>query len=285
MKITDIELLLINADLGLTGKDGLKRYWRPIIVKVNTDEGIYGLGEVSLAYGRGFNAGFGATKDLAPMVIGMDPFDTEAIWNKMMMCTFWGQGGGGAFFGGMSAIDMACWDIKGKALNVPLYKLLGGKCRSELRCYASQIQFGWGKEYAGLTEKIQYADAALAAIEDGYDAIKVDIFEFDYFGNMKLLPLRGHVRQEHINMGIERLEAIRNAVGPDVDIIIENHGETDVTTAIQLGEILKPYNIMYYEEVNTPMNAKLTKHIKDHCEIPLAGGERVFGRYHYVPFF
>ncbi|MCE5234983.1 MAG: mandelate racemase/muconate lactonizing enzyme family protein [Clostridiaceae bacterium] len=283
MKITSIEVLLINADLGLTGKDGLKRYWRPIIVKVNTDEGIYGLGEVALAYGRAFNAGAGMVKDLAPMVIGLDPFDTEAIWNRMMMCTFWGQGGG-IYFAGMSGIDMALWDIKGKALGVPVYKLLGGKCRDELRCYASQIQFGWGEKYKGLTETQQYADAARAAIEDGYDAVKVDLMEFDPQGNMKLLPLRGHIRNKDMDMAIERLAAIREAIGPDADIIIENHGETDVTTAIQMSREMKPFNIMFYEEVNTPMNAKLTRMVKEHCELPLAGGERIYGRYHYIPF-
>lgn len=285
MKITSVEVLMIKADLGLTGKDGLKRYWRPIIVKVNTDEGIYGLGEVALAYGRGFHAGAAAVRDLAPMIIGMDPFNTEAIWNRMMMSTFWGQGGGGAFFGGMSGIDIALWDIKGKALGLPLYMLLGGKCRDELRCYASQIQFGWGAEYKGLTEAQQYAEAARAAVEDGYTAVKVDIMEFDYEGKMKLLPLRGNLRRQDIDMGIERLAAIREAVGPNVDIIIENHGETDVTTAIQLAKEMEPFNIMYYEEVNTPMNAKLTRMVKDKCSIPLAGGERIFGRYHYVPFF
>ena len=285
MKITNVEVLMIKADLGLTGKDGFKRYWRPIIVKVNTDEGIYGLGEVSLAYGRAFHAGVGAVKDLAPMIIGKDPFDTEAIWNSMMMRTFWGQGGGGVYFGGMSGIDIALWDLKGKALGVPVYKLLGGKCRDSLRCYASQIQFGWGAKYQGLTETEQYAEAARAAVEDGYDCVKVDIMEFDPVGNMKMLPLRGHLRAQDIDMGIKRLAAIREAVGPNVDIIIESHGETDVTTAIQLAKEMEPYNIMYFEEVNTPMNAKLTKCVKDHCNIPLAGGERIFGRYHYVPFF
>ena len=152
-------------------------------------------------------------------------------------------------------------------------------------CYASQIQFGWGKEYRGLTETEEYAEAARAAIEDGYDAVKVDLLEFDPQGNMKLLPLRGHLRNQYIDMAVERLAAIREAIGPDADIIIENHGETDVTTAIELARHLEPFNIMYYEEVNTPLNAKLSKSIKDHCNIPLAGGERIFGRYAFVPFF
>ena len=113
MKITNIELLKINQPLPY--KDGTMHPYCPILIKINTDEGISGLGEVGMAYGVGASAGYGMAKDLAAMIIGRDPMRIEKIWDDMMHKTFWGQGGGTAIFGGMSAIDMALWDIKGKA--------------------------------------------------------------------------------------------------------------------------------------------------------------------------
>ena len=138
MKITSIDIIDVANDFSsATSK------WRPVVVKVNTDEGISGFGEVGLAYGVGASGGFGMAKDLGQILIGMDPMCNEAIWEKMLRKTFWGQGGGGIFSAAMSGLDLAMWDIKGKALGVPVYQLLGGKTRSKIRAYASQLQFGW----------------------------------------------------------------------------------------------------------------------------------------------
>ncbi len=120
MKITSIDIIDVANDFSsATSK------WRPTVVRVNTDEGISGFGEVGLAYGVGASGGIGVAKDLSALLIGMNPMDTEAIWEKMLRKTFWGQGGG-IFSAAMSGLDIAMWDIKGKALNVPLYVLLGG---------------------------------------------------------------------------------------------------------------------------------------------------------------
>lgn len=284
MRITSVEILLINARLDYGGSDGRSRPWRPIILKVNTDEGIYGYGEVAMCYGVGATAGWGMAKDLARMIIGKDPMDNERIWDDMMKKTFWGQGGGTAVFGGMSGIDMALWDIKGKALGVPVYQLLGGKCRDSLRVYASQIQFGWGSRWTGLTTPEQYAETARLAVDMGYDALKVDLLEIDPQGGVKTIDLCGVLPARVARMGIERLEAIREAVGPDVDIIVENHAETDVTSAIQFGRLIAPYNIMYYEEPVMPLNPKAMSWVKDKVDIPLAAGERMYSRWGYLPF-
>ena len=124
MKITQVTIYHVHKR-PTTGQ-------RPILVRVDTDEGIYGVGEVGLAYGVGGAAGAAMVKELAARIIGKDPFQTERIWEDFFKHTFWGQGGGTVVFSGISAIDIALWDIKAKALGVPLYQLLGGKTRE--RC-------------------------------------------------------------------------------------------------------------------------------------------------------
>ena len=282
MKITSVDIIDVANDLqSSTSK------WRPVVVKINTDEGICGYGEVGMAYGVGASAGFGMAKDLAKLTIGMDPMQNEAIWDKMQKKTFWGQGGGTVVSAGMSAIDIALWDIKGKALNVPVYQLLGGKCRDSVRTYASQLQFGWGKAKAKsiLVEPKQYADAALQALADGYDSIKVDVNEMDEFGNVKKRNLCGHQPQKVLRVGYDRLKAMREAVGPDVDIIVEAHALTDTTSAIQFGQMIEELGVFFYEEPVMPLNPKQMKKVADNVNIPIAAGERVYTRWGFRPFF
>ncbi len=282
MKITSVDIIDVANDLqSSTSK------WRPVVVKINTDEGICGYGEVGMAYGVGASAGYGMAKDLAKLTIGMDPMQNEAIWDKMQKKTFWGQGGGTVVSAGMSAIDIALWDIKGKALNVPVYQLLGGKCRDSVRTYASQLQFGWGKAKAKsiLVEPKQYADAALQALADGYDSIKVDVNEMDEFGNVKKRNLCGPLSQKVLRVGYDRLKAMREAVGPDVDIIVEAHALTDTTSAIQFGKMIEELGVFFYEEPVMPLNPKQMKKVADNVNIPIAAGERVYTRWGFRPFF
>lgn len=282
MKITSVDIIDVANDLqSSTSK------WRPVVVKINTDEGICGYGEVGMAYGVGASAGYGMAKDLAKLTIGMDPMQNEAIWDKMQKKTFWGQGGGTVVSAGMSAIDIALWDIKGKALNVPVYQLLGGKCRDSVRTYASQLQFGWGKAKAKsiLVEPKQYADAALQALADGYDSIKVDVNEMDEFGNVKKRNLCGPQPQKVLRVGYDRLKAMREAVGPDVDIIVEAHALTDTTSAIQFGQMIEELGVFFYEEPVMPLNPKQMKKVADNVNIPIAAGERVYTRWGFRPFF
>lgn len=282
MKITSVEIMLIDHPLPTSS--GTPRPWKPIIVKINTDEGLYGLGEVGLAYGVGATAGWGMSKDLAGMLTGKNPMDTERIWDDMMKKTFWGQGGGTAVFGGISGIDMALWDLKGKALGVPVYQLLGGKAQKSLRTYASQLQFGWNTvRREALTQPEEYARAALDAVEDGYQAVKVDPLIFSPDGK-SMDNYVGLLPYDVANMAVERVAAIRQAVGPKVDIIVECHAFTDTTNAIQLGRMYEPLNIMFMEEVNTPLNPELTKCVKDSLRIPIASGERIYSRWGYLPF-
>ena len=287
MKITSVDVYMQDYNLG-----GF------VTIKVNTDEGISGFGEAGLSYGNCSNAAFGQCKDFAKLIIGMDPFNTEEIWNHLHRHTFWGMGGGVVVTSAMAAIDTACWDIKGKKLGVPVYKLLGGKTNKKLRAYASQLQFGWRKiieEKDALTllyDPQDYFDAVKDALSEGYTAVKIDpVFAptdkkemqevFSTQGNQ----VRGCYRNIDLQRSVERIAAAREAGGDDMDIIIEIHSLLDANTASELGKALETYHIMYYEEPTSPENPDLFKFIQKNCTLPLATGERVYTRWGFRPFF
>lgn len=257
----------------------------PIGCRIYTDEGIYGDGEAAISYGVGAHAAAGMIQDLARLIIGMDPLDIEVIWNKLHKSTFWGQNGGPIVFSGISALDVALWDIKGKSFNVPVYKLLGGKQRTSLRTYASQIQSGFGPAHVTMTSPEDYAEIAKQVVREGYDALKIDFLCFDRDGSM--IPLDKklcRLDEETLAIGVERVEAVREAVGPKVDIIVENHSNLDALSAIQFSQAIEKYNIMYFEEPNTP-SPKTARFISEKTNIPIANGERIYTRWQYAPYF
>lgn len=281
--------------------------FNPVIIRINTDQGISGIGEVGLAYGKGSQAAVGMIKDLAPMFIGKDPMDMEALWEMIFRGTFWGMGGGPVIYGALSALDIACWDIRGKALKAPVYELLGGKCKNSVRAYASQIQFDWGIHYKALKTPEEYAEAARHALAEGYDCVKVDPIMLDHNGNRPhalrgLNPsaedaagdgafeshtwnLFGILTEDQLQMAVDRVAAVRKAVGSKIDIIIEIHSYLGVNSAIQLGRALEPFKIFYYEEPVHPLNIDNMARVARDVKIPVASGERIYTRWGYRPFF
>ncbi|MBR1672306.1 MAG: mandelate racemase/muconate lactonizing enzyme family protein, partial [Fretibacterium sp.] len=228
---------------------------------------------------------FGMIQDLAQIIIGMDPLDNEVIWEKLYKSTFWGQNGGPVIFSAISALDTALWDIRGKFFKVPVYQLLGGKMRSRLRSYASQLQFGWDDRKIPALSVEDYVRNAKKAVAEGYDAIKFDFFTYDPDGHRycaeettrRLIP-------RHFNIVVGRLAAVREAVGPDVDIIMENHAYIDAQGAVQLGRAAEEFNVMYFEEPCTP-TPEMTKFVAERVRVPISQGERVYSRWGYAPYF
>jgi L-alanine-DL-glutamate epimerase-like enolase superfamily enzyme len=282
MKITSVEIFDIDGNRHISGG----ATWNPVCVKVNTDEGISGYGEVGVAYGDGSKAGAGIARDYARHLIGKDPLASEKIWLDIFRGSFWAQGNGAVEMAGLSAYDIALWDIKGKVCGVPIYQLLGGKTNKKLRAYASQIQFNWHTaEEEILYKKEQYADVTKRAMDEGYDCVKVDPVIFDEKGVPFGWNTHGVVSQKLIRTACERVETIRKTGGDDLDIIIELHSFTDAVSAIQLGKALEPFHIFYYEEPVMPMNPDMMKLVADNVHIPLASGERIYSRWGYAPFF
>ena len=278
MKITKVDVLHLKTNL----KNG---HWRPIVCRIYTDEGIYGDGEAALAYGESQIAAFGIVQNFAKLIIGMDPLQHEVIWDKLYRTTFWGQNGGPVIFAGISAIDIALWDIKGKYYNAPIYELLGGKRREKLRTYASQLQFSWGPDIIPQRTPDDYAREAKKAVAEGYDAIKIDFFTFKPDeGNFNDNDRLGLLSPEYLQMYEARVKAVREAIGPNVDLIIENHSFTDSQSAAQLGNLVKKYNIFYFAEPSTP-TPQLSKFVHDETGLPIANGERIYTRWQYIEYF
>lgn len=285
MKITNVEAFVLGSNPCEENPYG----WRPIGCRIHTDEGIFGDGEAAICYGYGAPAAYGMIRDLAKKLIGLDPLNIDAIWDMMYNTTFWGQNGGPIIFAGISAIDIALWDIKGKFYNAPLYMLLGGKHRDKLRAYASQLQLGWpeqGTKFYQLCPKPEdYARNVKLAVAEGYDAVKIDFFQteldgkqMDYRKQKGLLPLK------LLEVIDQRMAAAREAAGPYVDIIVENHSLPDANGAVQIAKIAEKYNIFYFEEPNTP-SPKTLRYIERNVNVPISNGERLYTRWQYAPYF
>lgn len=264
MKITDVEIYAVH--IPRTG-----HAWNPVIVRINTDQGISGVGEVALAYGVGHTAGVGMVRNIAEQfLIGADPSRIEQLWDTVYRQTFWAQGGGPVVFGGLSGIDEALWDIKGKALGVPVYELLGGRCHDQLWVYAN----GW---YMGCATPDDYATAAKRVVSDGFTAMKFDPFAIGPDG-VWVYPKRALTR-ERADLAFDRVQAVRDAVGPKVEILVEVHGNLGTTSAIQMGKRLEALDPFFYEEPVDALNVECMRKVAENVDIPIAAGERLYTRY------
>jgi galactonate dehydratase len=265
LKITEIKIYLANP--------GVRR---PILVKVLTDEGIHGVGEAALAYGTGQTAAAGMIKDLAEKtVLGKDPFRIEAIWADMYDDSFWTKGGGPVVFAGISAIEIALWDIKGKALNVPIYEMLGGKCRDSVPVYAN----GWSYY---CVEPKDFARQAKRVVADGYKALKMYPLASPK-GEGKQTTLQ-HVKRRTItreaeDLAVERVCAVRDAIGPQIDLMIDLSCELTTEAVIRLARRLLAFNLLFIEEPVDAFDVDALEKVSKAVAIPIAVGERLYTRY------
>lgn len=259
--------------------------WNPVFVRITTDEGIQGVGEAGLAYDLGHSAAAAMIKEIAEeMLIGFDPFKTELLFNRMLRESFWGLGGGPVIYAAMSAIDTALWDIKARALEVPVHQLIGGKQRDQLRTYASQLQFDWDEyERKTLFDPHDYAIATEKVIAQGYDSVKVDPMMFDEKGDT-VFDCTNLFSQKHLKLVRARLQAIRDVLGDEGDIIFECHSLPGVSSALQLGEIAEEFNCLYFEEPVNYLNSTLHRPLKEKLNVPIAAGERLYLRHGVRPY-
>ncbi len=238
MKITNLKTFVVGNPW---------KNW--VFVKVETDEGLTGLGEAT--GGLKTLPIEAEVHELSRFVIGADPLQPEKLWQQMYKGVFLNSSPA------LSAIECACWDILGKSLNAPVWQLLGGKHRPKLRVYAN----GW---YKGPRDPAFFAEAAIAVVEKGYTALK-----FDPFGKAYRF-----IEPDEERLSLSLVRAVREAVGDNVDLLIEAHDRFSVSTAIRLGRALAEFHPMWLETPVMSTDIAATIEVARAIPVPVAAGER-----------
>jgi galactonate dehydratase len=257
LKITKVTPFVLGTD------------WRNLtFVKVETDEGLVGIGETRSLNKDEALQGY-LSEAVQRYVIGADPFEIERLVQRMYRGDF-GRAGEIAMTGN-ALIELACWDIMGKALNQPVYRLLGGAVRERIPAYAN----GW---YTVERTPQEFRNAATRVVRRGYRALKFDPFGAGFYELERAEKMRS----------IELVEAVRDAVGPDVELLIEMHGRFNPATAIELMNSLAQFKPSWFEEPVPPENLPALKRVAEataQLGIPLATGERIHTLYEYRELF
>ncbi len=230
---------------------------RWLFLKVQTDEGIFGWGE-PIVEGRADTVSM-AVQEMMEFLIGKDPRDIEQHWNTLYRGGFYR--GGPVFMSALSGIDQALWDIKGKSFGVPIYELMGGKTREKIKVYS------W---IHGETSQ-EIVQAAKQARQEGFSAVKM-------IGSNEMQIVDTYRKIEWV---LERVAAIRDALGYSVDIGIDFHGRVHKPMAKVLAKELEAYHPMFIEEPVLPENNEALKEIAGLTSIPIATGERMFSRWQF----
>ncbi len=244
MKITGYKTFLVDAHRA-----------NYIFVKLYTDKGYEGLGEATVEWNE--KAVVGAIEELGEFLIGKDPFATEHLVSTMHRNSYWRTGV--ILRSALSGMEAAMLDIKGKALGVPVYELLGGKHRDTVPCYGN----GW---FSGAKTPEDFAKKAAEAVAMGFRGLKWDPFGAAYLEMDR--PAR--------NRAIEIVEAVRAAVGPDIDLMIEAHGRLNVPTAIAMARALAKFEPRWFEEPVPPESIDALADVRANSPIAIATGERYF---------
>jgi galactonate dehydratase len=274
MKITSIRPWLIRSSAS---------YWGEFLfVEVSTDEGITGWGEITTTTKIANRALTAMLRQIDKMMVGEDPAQIERLWHKLFR-SFTYMGSRGAAVECLSAIDIALWDIRGKALGKPIYELLGGAVRDEIALYTHPDQ-----------RKFTSKEGVVAEIRDivksGHTALKFD--PFPYQG----LHVDGKAREQregYLDGGMTRKDEreaaeltalIRETAGPDIEVLIDAHGRFDVPTAIRLCRSLEEAgNIDWFEEPCPPESINALKQVREKVNAAISWGERGHTKWDFVP--
>lgn len=242
MKITGIKVYTVKP--------------RWIFIKISTDEGIDGWGE--MISGTKTETVVAGAHELGERIIGRNPFEIERIWQELHRSFFRGGPINGTI---ISGIEMALWDIKGKALNVPVYELLGGAARDRIMVYS----------WIGGDRPDDVVREAIDRRDRGFKAIKMNATEELHYIDS----------YDKIQGVVDRVKSIREALGDDFGIAVDFHGRVHKPMAKVLAKALEPYNPMFLEEVVLPENEEAFREVANHVVTPLATGERLYTRWEF----
>jgi len=236
-----------------------------------SDEGLVGYGEASNYPGS--DLVIEGCKLMRKFLIGEDPSDIDRIWHRLFRYHTY-LGSRGVLCSIIGGIDIALWDLKGKALGRPVYDLLGGAHHESILLYT----------HADGDAPDEFASDARSLVEEGYTAIKTDPFSIARRSFSERFT-SGEVSKEVENFGVESFAAIREAVGSDIDILFDAHGSYNVPTAIRLTKRLAPYNLDWIEEPVPAESYKALAQVRGMSALPICVGERLFTRYDFIPIF
>jgi galactonate dehydratase len=259
MRITGVRTVVVNAQM---------RNW--VFVKVETDQdGLWGWGEASLEWKT--RAVAGAVEDFAPMLVGEDPSRIEHLYQKMYRQSFWRVGVIG--MSAISGIDQALWDIRGKALDQPVYKLLGGAVRDRVRMYT---HLGGGDMRAVYETQLApdpepMVELARQVVARGYTAVKV----------LLTPPTECLSRSVEIRSAERFMGALRGALGDGIDIMVDCHGRHSPANAIEFCRALAPFRPYFVEEPVPPENVDAMVEVRRASPVPIATGERLVSRFEF----
>ncbi|MBF4695780.1 galactonate dehydratase [Fusibacter ferrireducens] len=233
---------------------------RWIFVKLSTDEGIEGWGE--MISGTKTRAVVAGAEEMGAYLIGRNPFEIERLWQEMYKTFFRGGPINSTI---VSGLEMALWDIKGKAYNMPVYEFLGGKARDRIKIYS----------WIGGDRPDDVAKQALERKNQGFSAIKMNATEELHYVDS----------YEKIEAVVNRVASIREACGSSFGIAVDFHGRVHKPMAKVLARALEPYQLMFMEEVVLPENEEAFREVARHVSTPLATGERLTSRWQYKNIF
>jgi galactonate dehydratase len=266
MEITEIDTQLVRAR-GATGeRESSVNHWHFCIVRVQTDEGITGVGEAT-APGME-RATEMAVHDLGRHVVGRDPRNVEGHWDRMYNGYAWNWGP--VSLTALSGIEMALWDLLGKYHDARVCDLLGGPQRERVKVYANGA---WKSE--GTPE--EFAEKVAERRDAGYDVVKFDPF---YHEGERAIPT-GKQRE----LAEERLTAVRDRVGDDVELGIEAHGVMSPQWAVECAKLVEPFDPLFFEEPVPPENPDAMRRVRDRVNVPIATGERLLTTFDYRDLF
>jgi galactonate dehydratase len=255
LKITDVKCAYVRGGSRL-------------FVKIHTNQGIWGCGEgVDATPGT-----YHLVKRFSGMLAGKSPLDVHRLYEDMRRAGVFAGAQAGMYVAVLSAVETALWDLAGKALGLPVYQLLGGKFRDRIRVYCDTALYE-----RRLPTPEDFVRAAREAVEMGFTAVKFDLDERD--DPKKYDAYNWTASPGELRRMVDQIAAVREAVGPDVDICVDMHGRYDTVTGMQVAKRLEPFNLMWLEEPIPAENVEAYRRIAESTSTPICAGEN-----HYLAY-
>ena len=264
MRIERVQTFLVSPESHTAGMIGGKNW---LFVKLTTNDGLVGWGEAYTQLDRDV-AIERHVHEIGRYLIGQSPFDIKHF-TSMTFRDFAGLRGSMDLSCAQAGLEQAMWDLAGKALGVPVYRLLGGACRERIRVYAN----GW---YGGARTPEAYGEMAVAAVAQGFTALKFDPFPG---------PWRSFVSRDLERAFVANVRAVREAVGPGIDLLIEGHRRLAPMHAIRLAREIGPMDVFWYEEPVPVDNVSALADVRRHAPMPIVTGETLYCKSDFVPVF